>query len=125
MPVYQFFCLACHKKFEISFPYKEYGITAVFCPFCNSNSVQRYIKNVQFKLAEDDSYSVPDDPAAFAALENDPQTLGKMMRKMSEQTGEEFEPEFHEVVDRLEKGQSFEQIEKELPDIDAPSEPPL
>ncbi len=43
---------------------------------------------------------------------------------MSEQSGEEFEPEFHEVVDRLEKGQSFEQIEKELPDIDLPADTP-
>jgi hypothetical protein len=41
-----------------------------------------------------------------------------MMRKMGTEMGEEMPPEFGEVVDRLEKGQSPEDIEKELPDLD-------
>ncbi len=41
------------------------------------------------------------------------------MRKMGKQMGEELPPEFKEVVDRLEKGQSPESIEKDLPDVGA------
>ena len=59
------------------------------------------------------------DPSALAGLENDPQALGRMMRKMGKELGEEIPPEFGEVVDRLEKGQSPEEIEKELPDLGA------
>jgi len=40
-----------------------------------------------------------------------------MMRKMGKEMGEEIPPEFNEVVDRLEKGQSPKDIEKELPDL--------
>ena len=58
-----------------------------------------------------------DDPAALAGLEEDPQALGRMMRKMSREMGEELGPEFDEVVDRLEKGQSPEDIESALPDL--------
>jgi hypothetical protein len=57
------------------------------------------------------------DPSALAGLENDPQAMGRMMRKMGKEMGEEMPPEFDEVVGRLEKGQSPEEIEKELPDL--------
>jgi hypothetical protein len=40
-----------------------------------------------------------------------------MMRKMSSEMGEDMGPEFDEMVDRLEKGQSPEEIEKALPDL--------
>jgi hypothetical protein len=52
-------------------------------------------------------------------LEEDPRALGKMMRKMSQQVGEDLPPEFDEVVGRLEKGQSPEEIERDLPDLGA------
>ena len=57
------------------------------------------------------------DPSALAGLENDPQAMARMMRKMGSEMGEEMPPEFGEVVDRLEKGQSPDEIEKELPDL--------
>jgi hypothetical protein len=57
------------------------------------------------------------DPSALAGLENDPQSMGRMMRKMGNEMGEEVPLEFNEVVERLEKGQSPEEIEKELPDL--------
>jgi hypothetical protein len=57
------------------------------------------------------------DPSALAGLENDPQAMGRMMRKMGNEMGEQIPPEFNEVVDRLEKGQRPEDIEKELPDL--------
>ena len=43
------------------------------------------------------------------------------MRKMSSEVGEEMPPEFDEVVNRLEAGQSPEEIEKHLPDLPEPS----
>jgi hypothetical protein len=43
--------------------------------------------------------------------------MGRFMRKMGNELGEEMPPEFDEVVDRLEKGQSPDEIEKELPDL--------
>ncbi len=122
MPSYQFFCMNCHKDFEKTISFKEYGATAVFCPFCQTQNVRRRIKNIRVNFPENSADFFSADPSAFSALENDPQSMGKMMRKMGEQSGEKFEPEFNEVVDRLEKGQSFQQIEKELPDIDPSSD---
>ena len=42
------------------------------------------------------------------------------MRRMSREMGEEMPPEFDEVVDRLEAGQSPEDIESALPDLAEP-----
>ncbi len=59
------------------------------------------------------------DLSAFEGLEDDPRALGKMMRKMGSEMGEELPAEFDEVVDRLESGQSPEEIESALPDLGA------
>jgi hypothetical protein len=40
-----------------------------------------------------------------------------MMRRLGKEAGDELPPEFDEVVDRLEKGQSPEEIEKEVPGL--------
>ncbi len=43
------------------------------------------------------------------------------MRKMSAEVGEEMPPEF-DTVDRLEAGQSPEEIEQALPDLSSPDD---
>jgi exonuclease VII small subunit len=45
--------------------------------------------------------------------------MGKFMRKISQEMGEDMGDEFNEVVDRLEKGESPEAIEESLPDLAA------
>jgi hypothetical protein len=49
--------------------------------------------------------------------ENDPKSLGRWMRKMSDEVGEDLGPEFDEVVGRLEAGEDPEEIEKSMPDL--------
>jgi hypothetical protein len=57
------------------------------------------------------------DPTALEGLEDNPQELGRLMRGMGDELGEDLGPEFDEVVDRLAKGQSPEEIEHALPDL--------
>ncbi len=61
------------------------------------------------------------DPAMLNELggldENDPRSLGRFMRKMASETGEEMGPEFNEIVGRLEKGEDPEKIEQSMGDI--------
>jgi hypothetical protein len=49
--------------------------------------------------------------------ENDPKSLGRWMRKMSAEVGEDLGPEFDEVVGRLEAGESPEDIESSMPEL--------
>jgi hypothetical protein len=58
------------------------------------------------------------DPSRLAGLdENDPRSLARWMRKMSGEMGEDLGAEFNEVVDRLEAGESPEEIEKSMPEM--------
>jgi hypothetical protein len=58
------------------------------------------------------------DPASLEGIEDDPKALGKMIRTMSREGGDDLGPEFDEVVDRLESGQSPGEIEQALPALD-------
>ena len=58
-----------------------------------------------------------DDPTLAGLDDEDPKTLGRFMRKMSQEMGEDMGEEFNEVVDRLEKGESPESIESSMPDL--------
>ena len=121
MPLYDYTCLDCHQHFDVFMPFSEYGSRSVTCPHCKRQAVRRGIPRVRVTKSEESRMDTLSrdfsDPSALAGLENDPQAMGRMMRKMGKEMGEEVPPEFGEVVDRLEKGQSPEEIEKELPDL--------
>ncbi len=124
MPYYQYRCLSCKKRFEEYMSYAEYGTRAVACPHCGGENVQRRIGRIRIARSEDSMLEDLTDPSALDGLEDDPRALGKMMRKMSKEMGEDLGPEFSEVVDRLEAGQSPEEIEAALPDLGSNGEEP-
>jgi putative FmdB family regulatory protein len=117
MPTYQFVCLDCHKRFDVFLTYQEYGTRSVHCPRCNSENVQRRIGRVRFARSEESRLESLADPGQLEGLEDDPKSLGRMMRQMSREMGEDMGPEFDEVIDRLESGQSPEEIEEAIPGI--------
>ena len=120
MPAYAFRCLDCQRRFDIFLTYQEYGRKAVVCPQCGSANVRRRLTRVRV-LRSDDSRaeSLADDLPGLDGLEDDPRALGRAMRKMGKDMGEDLPPEFDDVVDRLEKGQSPDEIERSLPDLGA------
>lgn len=117
MPNYDYRCLDCRRRFSVFMSYSEYGQKSVACPHCTSEHVQRRIGRVRFARSEDSRLEDLADPSSLEGLEDDPRALGRMMRKMSGEMGEDLGPEFDEVIDRLEKGQSPEDIEKAIPDL--------
>ena len=117
MPNYEYFCTNCRKRFEKFLTYQEYGSVTVSCPRCQSNEVRRKINRVRFARSEESRLENLADPANLEGLDEDPRALGRMMRRMSGEMGEDMGSEFDEVVNRLEAGQDPEQIEKDLPDL--------
>ena len=118
MPTYDFICNDCAQRFDVFLTFSEYGKKTVACVHCNSRNVRRRMTKVRIAKSEGSRMeSMADDFSGFEGLEEDPKAMGRMMRKMGKEMGEELPPEFNEVVDRLEKGQSPEEIEKEIPDL--------
>ncbi len=119
MPNYEYRCLNCRRRFEVFLTYAEYGTRTIPCPHCKSENVQRRIGRIRVARSDDSRLENLADPSQLEGLEDDPRALGRMMREMGREAGEEMPPEFDEVVNRLEAGQSPEQIEQDLPDLGA------
>jgi putative FmdB family regulatory protein len=123
MPTYDFICNDCNQRFDVFQTFAEYGKKAVTCAHCNSKNVRRRMTKVRIAKSDDARMeSMADDFSGLDGIEDDPKAMGQMMRKMGKQMGEDLPPEFNEVVDRLEKGQSPEDIEKAIPDLGNDSE---
>ncbi len=122
MPRYGFACQDCKKRFRIFLTYTQYDQGEAQCPYCQGKNLAQLMNRVRFSRSADslaDDFSAMDGMEGLDGLEEDPKALGKMMRQMSREAGEDLGPEFDEVVSRLEKGQSPEEIEEAMPDLGA------
>ena len=54
------------------------------------------------------------NPSRLAGLEDDPRTMGRLMREMVGEMGEDAGPEMVEAIERLEAGESLESVEQSL-----------
>jgi putative FmdB family regulatory protein len=118
MPVYDFRCSNCQHRFALFITYAEYGHHQTACPRCASDQVQRVIRKVRVTRGDEGRLASLGDDANLDALDRDPRALGRMMREMKSEVGADDLPaEFDEVVNRLEKGQSPEDIERDMPDL--------
>ncbi|MEW6567312.1 MAG: FmdB family zinc ribbon protein [Chloroflexota bacterium] len=118
MPTYEYRCLNCKKRVAIYQSYEEYGRSPVQCPRCGSSHLQRLISRVRVARSEDSRLESLSDPGSWGDIdEQDPRSVARLMRKMGQEMGEELPAEFDEVVDRLEAGQSPEEIEDSMPEL--------
>ena len=119
MPIYEYYCHDCKRRVSIfwrTFSQADEGTAT--CPRCDGTHLTRLMSRVRFVRSEDSRLDDLADPSNMPDFdENDPKSLGRWMRKMSEEVGEDLGPEFDEVVGRLEAGEDPEEIEKSMPDL--------
>lgn len=118
MPYYDYICKNCKRSSKLFFSYAEYGTATAVCAHCQSEQMTRRIGRVAVAKSEE-ARTEQLMGGGFDFDENDPKSMGQFMRKMQNEMGEgeALGAEFDEVVDRLEKGQTPEQIEKAMPDL--------
>ena len=118
MPTYDYSCRDCGKHNSIFQAYEEYGVASVVCQYCGSEKLERIIGRIRVARSEESRIESLADPNAWGDFdESDPRSMAKMMRKMGNEMGEEMPPEFDEAIDRLESGESPDEIEKSMPDL--------
>lgn len=124
MPKYEFRCNDTGKRFEVSMSYADYDPSKVTSPFTGSHNVTRLIRKVRFNKSESSRWEriAEGDETALEELDDaDPQTLGRALRHFGGQINEDMGPEFNDVIDRLEQGQSPQEIEQSMAFDDAPA----
>ena len=121
MPIYEYRCADCKKKVSVFFrSFSAVEQEQPRCPICYGPrltkmvSKVRVIRGASASSGGEDGF---DDSMLDDVNENDPRSLGRMMRRMADETGEDLGPEFGEVVGRLEKGEDPEAIEKSMPEL--------
>ncbi|RMF26845.1 MAG: zinc ribbon domain-containing protein [Chloroflexi bacterium] len=117
MPIYEYRCLDCGRKLSV-FWRSRHDVKPVSCRRCGSDRMVRIVSRVRLVRSEESRLDDLADEAMLADLdENDPRSLGRWMRRMSQELGEDLGPEFDEIVGRLEAGESPEEIEKSMPEL--------
>jgi len=122
MPIYEYRCQKCRRRFSAFWrSFSAIDESTVTCKYCHGAEVRRLVSRVRVVRSEDSRMEDMADPSAWGDFdENDPKSMGRFMRKMVNEMGDEagdLGSEFDEVIDRLEAGQDPEQIEKEIPDL--------
>ena len=143
MPIYEYFCPDNNRVYQFFAKSIAQGETTPKCPDDPAFRMVRMVSAFSIGSRGQKSDQGPaagagsagegegagDNPiddarmeAAFSQLEremgsvdeNDPRAMGRMMRRMSELTGENLDGEMEEVVRKLEEGQDPDSIEADL-----------
>ena len=77
--------------------------------------MKRMISSFRVGHTDEDRLEKLSDPSLYAGIdESDPKSLARFMRKMGKELGEDMPEEFEEMCQRLEAGESPEEIEGSL-----------
>lgn len=122
MPVYEYQCNSCGKRFSRFF-WRFADAQDAACR-CGSRDLERLISRVAMLQSEENRMDrLAESPELAGIDENDPRAMARMMRKMGQEMGEDLGPEFDEMVGRLESGEDPESIEASMGDMDSGSDP--
>jgi len=143
MPIYEYYCSDNHKIYSFYAKTLAQGQTVPRCPDNPAFRLRKILSS--FALTGRSRKSADDRPpaegagaggpggagaedarmeAAMSAMEgefanvdeNDPRAMGRMMRRMSELTGEPLAGEMEEVVRKLEEGADPDELEGQMGD---------
>jgi len=114
MPIYEYRCQACGRRVSILWrSISQVGEPS--CTICGGKDLTRLVSQVAVLKSEESRLESLADPSALAGLdENDPKSLARWMRRMGGELGEDLGEEFDEAVERLEAGESPEEIDQGL-----------
>lgn len=118
MPIYEFRCKKCRRKSEvITFRVSE-EFSAV-CDHCGSDQTERVPSRVRVRMSEETRLERLADPSRFSGLdENDPKSMAKWMKSMSQEMGDDMGEDFNvdEMMDQAMAEQEGEAAGPAVPD---------
>ncbi|MFN3412875.1 MAG: FmdB family zinc ribbon protein [Thermoanaerobaculum sp.] len=135
MPIFEYLCARCHRIYS----FLSFTLTPKrqpTCPRCGSQDLTRVPSSFAVagttRKSEEGKEKGPepkhDIPAGLereveSLAENldetdmeDPRTMGRLMRRLAEASGEPMPPTLEEMIRRMEAGEDPEKLEEELGD---------
>jgi len=114
MPVYEYRCNDCHRK--ISLYIRSLSDTAEpICTSCDSRNLTRLFSTFARVKTDKDVYNeiLNDNDLTKGMMANDPRAMLEWSRKL-EGTEAEKNPEYEEVIQRMERGERLDKLVSEM-----------
>ncbi len=110
MPIYEFRCNRCRSRVSVFQRRVDSPVGAV-CSNCGSDDLERLVSRFAVVRGEDAVLDSLEDDSLLAGVdESDPRSVAAWARKMSSRYGEEMEPEFDDMIDRMEAGETPDEL---------------
>jgi putative FmdB family regulatory protein len=105
MPIYEYRCRKCGKRFSVLTLRVSERVTAE-CPKCGGRATDRLMSRFAMPKSEESRLDALADPSSLGDLdENDPKSVGRWMRKMGKEMGDDFGGgDIDEMMDEMESG---------------------
>lgn len=133
MPIYEFYSPDTHKIYSFFARSLAYSSKIPRCPDQTDARMERVVSRFAFTGRAKEKTEAPGgdemdprmermmaemerDMAGMDENNPDPRALGRMMRKMTEATGQKMPAEMEQMIRRLESGEDPEKLEEEFGD---------
>ena len=114
MAIYEYACDRCRKIFNF-FVRNVASHEVPRCPRCRRSGMTRRISSFRIGRSEESRIEKLADPSILSGIdEKDPRSFARWMKKISGEMGEEMPGEMDEMAERLEEGESPEEIERSV-----------
>ena len=110
MPIYEYRCAACKKKFEV-LVLRTQEESASRCPHCSSEHIKRLISRFASIKSEEARLEALTDPSNLGGIdENDPASMARWLRRMGGELGEDVsKEEIDQMADEIASGQGLDE----------------
>lgn len=109
MPIYEFRCRACRKK-TTALVLSRQRVSEVRCEFCGSADLEKLWSRFAAPKSEEARLdSLADDSSLAGVDENDPASMARFMKKMSEASGEDLGEDFETAMQEAAAGPGDEE----------------
>ncbi len=99
MPIYDYRCQACRRRFAVFFPSFSKVVAAVRCERCGGEDVARMAPRVARTTSEDERLDRLSDGALGDVDENDPASIARWTKRLGDEMGEDLGDELGEAMD--------------------------
>jgi putative FmdB family regulatory protein len=137
MPIYEFYCEACHTIFNF-FSKRINTTKRPKCPQCKTRTLTREISLFAIGGRSSEEDAMDDFPVDESKMEqamsmlakeaehineDDPRQAANLMEKLTSMTGIELGPGMQEAIQRMKDGQDPDEIEAQMGDLLESEEP--
>lgn len=99
MPIFEYFCLDCRKKFSLLVGVSAHRVSSN-CPVCGGTNYVRLISRIARVRSDEAIMEDLADPAKIGDPEN-PRDLARWARKMGSALGEDGGEDFDAMIDEM------------------------